>query len=162
MTRQVSDRFRSPQVSGDGGAFLPSDEHPDIIRVREPYAPEGMFCRGNFAGSTACQRGYAADWVLKDKRLYLARLVGFYRLRDEQEPVFADWFSGWIVVGHGEPEGDRLSMIEPTRPEAAAFGFRKGVLTSERHWRIDRSRQQSPWSQFSAFCESLERHRDTF
>ena len=156
MTTQVSDNFSSATACGGGGAHLPNFDHPEIIKIDEPYAPDGRICVGRLAGSTACYRGYVANWRLKDHRLYLTRLVGYYRILDEQSPIFADWFSGWIIVAHGEVAGENLFPAESTRPNAAAFKFQNGELILEKHWRYDSALELPAWLQYASFQSSLE------
>lgn len=55
--------------------------------------------------STACWRGYVASWELKDKKLYLVDVNGKFRLK-QKAPLFANWFSGEIIVPAGEYIGE--------------------------------------------------------
>jgi hypothetical protein len=53
--------------------------------------------------SSACWRGYVGTWEITNGKLFLIGLSRNYRLR-EGVSIFAEWFSGEIVV----PEGDAL------------------------------------------------------
>lgn len=63
------------------------------------------------APHTACHRGYVAHWEIKNKQLYLTDFKGFLQYRvtvglnflfEDQDEVFADWFSGTIYIPQGE------------------------------------------------------------
>ena len=160
MTSQVSDQFSSAAAYGDGGASLPDFNHPEIIKVDKAYTPDGRTCLGRLAGTTACYRGYVAHWRLIDRHLYLTRLVGFYKIRDELSPIFADWFSGWIIVGHGEFEPQGFHPSESTRSRCAAFKFQNGELVLERHWLYNSSLDLPAWLQYLDFQTSLDQLGD--
>lgn len=53
--------------------------------------------------NSACWRGYVGTWEIQQGRLFLVGLSGNYTLR-EGHSIFAQWFSGELVV----PEGDFL------------------------------------------------------
>ena len=90
--------------------------------------------------STALVRGYIATWEIRNKKLYLASLVGFIEnnkqvdlnyLFPKQTEVFANWFSGDIRI----PEGDLLQKINIGYASVFArdrlLNFNKGILISE-------------------------------
>ena len=73
--------------------------------------------------STACHRGYVAEWLVEDDKLFLTDFnafipnkdtdknwvnkdeieeVGLEYLFPNQDKVFAEWFSGVLRVPHGE------------------------------------------------------------
>lgn len=70
------------------------ENHPQILDV-------GTSKLSFIHGSTACWRRYEGTWEIKQDKLYLVGLRGQFRLVDNI-PVFADWFSGEIVVPEGE------------------------------------------------------------
>lgn len=74
--------------------------------------------------STACWRGYLGSWAVRDDRLSLLSIVGRYRLLGE-EPLFADWFSGTLIV----PVGELVQYVH------MGFG---SVYASEIHLRVER------------------------
>ncbi len=55
----------------------------------------------DFIFSTACWRGYAGTWEIKDQKFYLVNLEGRFKLAAD-EPVFADWFTGTLRIPQGE------------------------------------------------------------
>lgn len=72
------------------------ENHPQILDV-------GTGKLSFIHGSSACWRRYEGTWEIKQDKLYLVGLSGQFRLVDNI-PVFADWFSGKIIV----PQGDIL------------------------------------------------------
>ena len=50
--------------------------------------------------TSACHRGYVGTWEIREGRLYLAASRGMYKIADN-EPVFADWFTGIIRIPRG-------------------------------------------------------------
>jgi len=57
--------------------------------------------------STGCWRGYIGTWEIKNSQLFLIGLSGEnYKLKEETI-IFADWFSGELIV----PEGNVLTPI---------------------------------------------------
>lgn len=87
-------------------------------------------------------RGYYADWKIENDKLFLVDFVGHqltsdwnqleYRLndlfKDIEPPVFADWFSGDILI----PIGENISTtINPNLRMFTKLSFNKGQLTSE-------------------------------
>ncbi len=55
---------------------------------------------------SCCWRGYIGTWEIKQGRLFLVGLSGDYNLA-EGEPIFADWYSGELII----PEGEILDYI---------------------------------------------------
>ena len=47
--------------------------------------------------STDCYRGYVARWEIRERRLYLLSVEGCFSL-EGSEPLFADWFSGKLLI----------------------------------------------------------------
>ena len=56
--------------------------------------------------SSSCWRGYIGSWEIKSNQFFLTGLSGKYELC-ENVPVFAEWFSGTLVV----PEGEMLEYV---------------------------------------------------
>lgn len=51
--------------------------------------------------STGCYRGYRGTWEIKDNKLYLKDIAGQYKLKDNNSPVFANWYTGKLhIPGH--------------------------------------------------------------
>ncbi len=91
--------------------------------------------------NTACWRGYIASWSVIDNKLYLVEWTGYLKGGDEanisdlfpnQTRVFADWFTGSIVLHMGsEIAYDYIPKYEGT----LSLKFERGVLISEsEHW----------------------------
>jgi hypothetical protein len=55
--------------------------------------------------TTACWRGYLAEWEIRDGRLFLNGLRGGYNL-DGTEPLAAEWVSGTIRIEEREVISD--------------------------------------------------------
>lgn len=87
-------------------------------------------------------RGYYADWKIENDKLFLIDFVGHqlesnwneleYRLndlfKDIEPPVFADWFSGDIIV----PIGENISTsIYPMFKTFSKLSFYKGKFIAE-------------------------------
>ena len=92
------------------------------------------------APSSACWRGYTAQWAIDNKKLFLIKWEGYILdcqevdikyLFPEQEVVLADWFSGAIHVALG----DVACMIHnghvPVFEGRMILQFEKGILMSE-------------------------------
>lgn len=81
--------------------------------------------------STACWRGYIGTWELKDGRLYLSDLQGRCEMIGD-EPIPADWVSGWISV----PRGELLEYVhmgfESVYEEELRVRFEDGVEVERR------------------------------
>ena len=56
--------------------------------------------------SSSCWRGYIGSWEIKNNLFFLTGLSGKYELC-ANEPVFAEWFSGTLVV----PDGEMLEYV---------------------------------------------------
>ena len=74
--------------------------HPRVVENDPESRRRDEELKGSL-GSTACWRRYQGSWEIKDGRLYLIGIRGRYRLIGE-EPLFADWFSGVILIPKGE------------------------------------------------------------
>lgn len=98
MTAQIHELLR---LDGDWTSMacdpgLPAS-HPRIAEASEAKrraAPSILF-------STACWRNYRGSWEIAGKRFSLLALEGRYELIGG-EPLFAEWFSGELVVPRGE------------------------------------------------------------
>jgi len=90
--------------------------------------------------STALVRGYIGTWEIRNKKLYLASLVGFIENNEQvdlnylfpkQTEVFANWFSGDIRI----PDGKLLEKInlgyESVFEKDRILTFNEGILISE-------------------------------
>ena len=85
-------------------------------------------------------RGYIGTWEIRNKKLYLASLVGFIENNEQVDlnylfpnktEVFANWFSGDIRI----PEGELLEKInlgyESVFEKDRILIFNEGILISE-------------------------------
>lgn len=90
--------------------------------------------------STALVRGYIGTWEIRNKKLYLASLVGFIEnnkqvdlnyLFPNKTEFFANWFSGDIRI----PDGKLLEKInlgyESVFEKDRILTFNEGILISE-------------------------------
>lgn len=100
------------------------------------------------ARCTSCWRGYTGSWKIKDSKLYLVGLVfyaegperkGIENIFPGQKTVFADWFTGEIMIH----EGKLLNVFNMgylrVYEKDVYLKFEKGVLTDKRtvvngHW----------------------------
>jgi len=89
--------------------------------------------------STGCWRGYLGFWELRDKKLFIVKLivtkdkqVDLNYLFPGQNEVFADWFSGEIRI----PQGEMLKYVhmgyQSIFEKDLFLKFKKGVLIDER------------------------------
>lgn len=94
MTEQIPDVLIIPGKKGQmlSCPSLPR-EHPRIVRS----SVEDASLEGWLTGTTACYRGYVAYWRLEEERLFLTSIAGRLALVGDT-PLFADWFSGILVV----------------------------------------------------------------
>ena len=110
--------------------------------VTEPLKPylETRSDVGFIFKTTALVRGYIGTWEIRNKKLYLASLVGFIENNEQVDlnylfpnktEVFANWFSGDIRI----PEGKLLEKInlgyESVFEKDRILTFNKGILISE-------------------------------
>ena len=97
--------------------------HPRVVETGPPgviTAKEGV---PGVVFSTACWRGYIGTWEIKDGRLYLAGLIGRCEMIGD-EPIFAEWVSGWLRI----PRGEMLRYVH--------MGF-ESVYERELHLRLE-------------------------
>ena len=155
MTAQTGDRLR---FGGDafeivGTLPFPTD-HPRVeagpLRTRWPgrdrvprtgdeIEEDLRYC----TTSTACWRGFIAIWAIQGERLFLARLVGGYRLHGD-EPLPASWISTVIVLAAG-PRSYDSSIGFSSRYEAVReIDVREGVVHQTRVVRARRVRGRRP------------------
>ena len=118
MTAQVHERLilDGEQTSMASCPQVPAD-HPRIESV-DPL-PDAK--KHGTILSTGCWRQYIGTWEIRDGRFYLKEIIGRYHLVDE-EPLFADWYTGTLVV----PRGEQLQYVH--------MGFES---VYEQEWRID-------------------------
>jgi hypothetical protein len=100
MTAQIYERliYDGRQTSMACSPPLPED-HPRVEKLPAGESEPGD--AGGIVFSTACWRGYVGTWEIKHGRFYLVALEGGYRLHGS-EPLFADWFSGELLIPHGK------------------------------------------------------------
>lgn len=90
--------------------------------------------------NTGCWRGYYGQWEIKEKKLMLTKLDIFSKEGPNNElgflfpgksEVFADWFTGLIVI----PKGKLLEYVhmgyDSVYEEQIELGFEKGILKRE-------------------------------
>lgn len=91
--------------------------------------------------STACWRGYLATWEIKKDKLFLTELeayVGNYSkvelsyLFPGKKEVFAEWFSGEIIVQHGKMLQYFHAGYESIYEKEMYLIFENGVLSDRR------------------------------
>ncbi len=73
------------------------ENHPRVVAATDE---EIAMARGDVF-STACWREYLGTWKIKDGKFYLLRVEGKCKLVGTK-PLFADWYSGILIVPHGE------------------------------------------------------------
>lgn len=95
-------------------------------------------------GSTACWRGYKAIWELKEDKLYLVQVTSCHNscgleIKNADlkkmfgtETVFANWFTGKIIV----PQGERVQYIHmgyaSIYEKELHISFKDGIKTNEK------------------------------
>ncbi|MEI8086199.1 MAG: hypothetical protein WCG93_08290 [Paludibacter sp.] len=94
-----------------------------------------------FSPHTACWRGYFGKWKIAYKKLYLTHLVAYiegYEVVDlnylfpGQKNVFANWFSGVIIIPQGEMLEYRHMGYESIFESELLLTFKEGVLMEEK------------------------------
>ena len=83
-----------------------------------PKIPESIIERSESTdseyqiSSTACYRGYIGTWEIREKKLYLNSVKGYWKLKGGS-PVFADWFSGVLhIPGINEMYSGRSTSLK--------------------------------------------------
>ena len=81
-----------------------------------------------FVQSTACWRNYFGSWSISNRRLFLDNVEGRYSIVCEK-PVFADWYSGTLVI----PRGAVIyhSTCQIIHEENVHLEITNGVVTAE-------------------------------
>lgn len=101
--------------------------HPRIETV-DPL-PDARQC-GTIL-STACWRQYIGTWEIADGRFYLKKIIGRYHLAGDA-PLFADWYSGALIV----PRGEQLKYVhmgfESIYEQELRIDILKGIVTGRR------------------------------
>ena len=69
---------------------------PDDI----PHIKDLGFEKQVFA--TNCYRGYTGTWKIEDGKFYLVNLDSTRYHMTSKQPIFADWFSGTLIVHKGK------------------------------------------------------------
>lgn len=97
MTAQIAERIC---LEGEDlyMTFCPPlpEHHPRVVE-REDLSAE----RSTVVHSTACWRRYQGSWEVLGGRFFLTGVEGCWQLL-EDDPLFADWFSGVLRVPRGE------------------------------------------------------------
>jgi len=93
MTVQASE-----QLILDCKTFSISYVHSPSVRKNHPQIRYDNAMSSRHSG---CWRGYHGTWEIKDQKLYLKEISGIFALIGT-EPVFADWFTGSVLVPQGE------------------------------------------------------------
>ena len=93
-----------------------------------------------FSLSSSCWRGYTGTWEINDNKLYLVELVNClfekkndlkYMFKQKEDKVFANWFSGNIVIPIGEVLEEGLFGIDDIYEQNIILKFSDGILISE-------------------------------
>lgn len=102
------------------------DERVVEVAAKRALSPDER--DGCHLGSTANWRGYIGHWSVDDGRVYFLGLQGRYQLA---RPLFADWFSGQLVLH----EGKRLKYVHmgfaSTYERERYINVVAGLVTSE-------------------------------
>lgn len=129
MTLQVQDIFT-----------YKNETHPLYGEPLERYLKTIRLPHPLVAPSSACWRGYTAQWAIDNKKLFLIKWEGYILdclevdikyLFPEQEIVFADWFSGAIHVALGDVACMLHNGHVPVFEGRMILQFEKGILLSE-------------------------------
>jgi hypothetical protein len=129
-------------------------QHNMFAEPLESYFSTGAE-RPNFAAmTTACWRGYEAEWEVDGDRLYLVKLTGVVwdgppvtvasLFPDTPERAFAHWFSGTVRL----PRGEQIQYVhmgyESVYEQDLLLEFDRGVLVRTQ-MRVNSSRDtQAP------------------
>ena len=98
MTAQIPEKLILDGEPATMIGFPELPSHDPRIMVLDPGKTQGS----GIIFSTACWRRYQGTWEIRDGRLYLVDLQGLYQLETDQAPLFADWFTGELVIPRGK------------------------------------------------------------
>lgn len=97
-----------------------------------------------FMGSS-CWRGYIGTWKLIEDKLYLVELIGYAHndkkeywdvdmgfLFPHQKKVFAEWFTGEIIIPQGEGYSYDIFHFAPHYESELILVFEKGYIIGQR------------------------------
>ena len=98
MTAQIGDELFLGSRKHDlqGHPTLPLWDPRLSKRPESEWRSKDQDCR-----SSDCHRGYVGTWAIRKGRLFLRAVRGVYRLNVD-EAIFADWFTGQLIVPRGE------------------------------------------------------------
>jgi hypothetical protein len=122
-------------------AFCPPlpEGHPRIVELDiKDAAAKG---EDEIIFSTDCSRRYIGTWEIKEKRFYLVKVIGRYKMIGKR-PLFAGWFTGVIRI----PRGKMLHYVH------MRFG---SVFEKEVHIKIENGKVVR-----SAVIDNRKRHFD--
>ena len=117
------------------------ENHPRVVELswqeaeRRPYPERVMW-----EGFHTC-RLHFATWEIRDGRLYLHSIAGYYRLEGD-EPLFADWCTGILRV----PQGDEIQSREIVYALDVDIVVERGVVRAFRVF--SNARADFPWRAF--------------
>ena len=128
MTAQIPEKLilDGEPVTMTGFPDLPHKD-PRII-VLDPGKTHGT----GIVYSTACWRRYQGTWEIKDGKLYLVDLEGVFRLVAGHAPIFADWFTGELVIPRGEVIRYVHMGFESTYEQELRISVKAGILVDRR------------------------------
>ncbi len=103
-----------------------NDERIKRLDYDEIEDPGGIFF------STACWREYIGTWEIKDGRFYLNKIIGKYQIIDGL-PIFADWFSGEVIVPRGDLLDSNMELgFKLTYEQELHLTIEQGIVTHSR------------------------------
>ena len=129
-----------------------------------------------FMGSN-CWRGYVGTWRLIEDKLYLVHLKGYAHndnkeywavdmnfLFPHQKQVFAEWFTGEIIITQGAGYSPDFLSAEPTYERELILMFEKGYFIGKRtvdnHEKIIRIKEIIEKEEIRARKEELRKERE--
>ena len=131
MTLQIKDRL----TYKDNKYFINTNPFDPYIQEHNIKFSAWISC---------CWRGYSADWMIEDNKLFLTYLHGWVKDENKkrtgigmcdifpnQYKVFAEWFSGEIDVPFGEIIGTNFILGDILEKEMF-LKSESGVLVSSR------------------------------
>lgn len=127
MTAQIGDRLEIMGRQVHAGVHIPFVDGEHIERLKEPCSDVS---RG-LVSSTACSRGYRADWRLSEEALLLTRVQGFVRLRGAT-PVIAGWLTGDLVLPLADIGTFTEHWLRPSFCERVVVTLRAGKVQAMR------------------------------
>lgn len=105
MTKQVRENvyYLSQRLSFIKAPHLPKNDS----RVVYIESPEKDIT--DVFNTTMCRRRYIGTWEIKEDKLYLLHIEGYYQLT-KSESILAEWYTGNLIIAIKDEDNDRKEL----------------------------------------------------